>query len=221
MGDSLTVVVADDQSVARAAVRSALEADGIEVVADAADAAGAVDAVARTRPDVCLLDVHMPGNGLWAARRILAESPDTLVVMLTVADADEDLFDALRLGVAGYLAKDIDLDRLPAAVRGVLKGEAALSRTQMSRVLDQFQDRGRTTRRSVSGQGSVTITSREADVLRLLEERLTTAQMASRLFVAPATVRTHVSSLLRKFGVADREALLLALSARRETSTRD
>jgi DNA-binding NarL/FixJ family response regulator len=103
----------------------------------------------------------------------------------------------------------------------VLKGEAAMSRTLMSRVLDQFQDRGRTARRSVSGQASVTITSREADVLRLLEEQLTTAQMANRLFVSPATVRTHVSSLLRKFGAADREELLRAVSARRETSTRD
>jgi DNA-binding NarL/FixJ family response regulator len=215
------VVVADDQAVVRLAVRTALEADGIEVVAEAADAAAAVEATVRHEPDVCLLDLHMPGNGLWAARRIASSVPSTAVVMLTVADSDADLFDAVRSGVAGYLPKDTDLARLGAALEGVVHGETAMPRTYMTRLLGELREGGRTAKRAVPGRASVTITSREREVLQLLEHGLTTAEMARRLFVSPATVRTHVASLLRKFGVPDRAALLQAVGDRGETSTRD
>ena len=217
----LRILVADDHAVVRAAIRASLEAGGVEVCAEVADAPAAVDAAMLTKPDVCLLDLHMPGNGLRAAKAIMDELPDASVVMLTVADEDEAVFDAVRAGVAGYLRKDIDLDRLPDAVRGVAKGEAAFSRTMVARILDEFHDRGRSARRSVPGRPSVTLTSREAEVLDLLRDRLTTAQMARRLFVSPATIRTHVASVLRKFGVADRDALLRLHGQRGESSTPD
>jgi DNA-binding NarL/FixJ family response regulator len=213
--------VADDHAVVRLAVRTALEADGIEVVAEASDAAGAVEAALRLEPDVCLLDLHMPGNGLWAARRIASKAPATAVVMLTVADGDDDLLDAVRSGVAGYLPKDTDLARLGAALEGVLHGETAIPRAYMTRLLGELREGGRTAKRVVPGRASVTVTSREREVLQLLEHGLTTAEMARRLFVSPATVRTHVASLLRKFGVADRAALLAVVGERGETSTPD
>jgi DNA-binding NarL/FixJ family response regulator len=217
------VAVADDHAVVRLAVRLALEASGIEVVGEVGDANGAVDLVRRLSPDVCILDLHMPGNGLQAARRLAAEAPGVAVVIFSVSTSDDELFEAVRLGVAGFLPKDMDLDRLPDALRGVLRGEAAMPRTLMARVLDQFQDRSRAVRRSVPGRAQVSLTSREAEVLDLLlVGSLTTAEIARRLYVSPATVRTHVTSLLRKFGVADRTALVAAASGgRRGISTRD
>jgi DNA-binding NarL/FixJ family response regulator len=220
-GGEVRVVVADDHGVVRLAVRLALEAAGFAVVGEAGDVPEVLEVVARTEPHVCLLDVHMPGNGLQAARRLATLAPDVAVVMFTVS-ADEDvLFEALRLGVAGFLPKDMDLDRLGPALHGVLRGEAAIPRTLMARVLDQFQDRGRAVRRSVPGRAHVSLTSREAEVLDLLLDEATTAEISSRLFVSPATVRTHVTAILRKFGVADRAGLVSLVRERRGTSALD
>lgn len=217
----MRVVVADDHTVVRLAVRLVLESEGFVIVGEASDAASTLDVARRQRPDICLVDVHMPGNGLQAARRLALDLPKTAVVMFTVSTADDDLFEALRVGVAGYLLKDMDLDRLPAALRGVLRGEAALSRTLMARVLDEFRDRRRSVRRSAPGRLNVSLTSREAEVLDLLIAELATADIAKRLYVSPATVRTHVASILRKFAVADRIHLLELVQERRRTSTPD
>jgi DNA-binding NarL/FixJ family response regulator len=221
MTPALRVLVADDQPILRAAVRAALEADGIEVCAEAGDATGAVEQAKACRPDLCLLDLHMPGNGLQAARRIAEELPDVPVVMFTVADDDASLFDAARFGVAGFLPKDMALDRLAAALHGVMRGEAAFPRATVTRLLEQLHDRGRTVRRSVPGRPRVTLTSREAEIVDLLRTRKTTATIARELFVSPATVRSHVASVLRKFGVRDRDALVALLHERGETSTPD
>ena len=215
------MVIADDHPVVRTALRTALEGSGVVVCAAVGDAPAAVAATRAERPDVCVLDLHMPGNGLVAARRIAAEVPETAVVMLTVADDDETLFESVRAGVAGLLPKDMDLDRLAPTLEGVVRGEAAFPRTVVSRLLDRYEDRSRATRRSVRGRPSVQLTSREAEVVDLLREGLTTAQMAARLFVSPATVRSHMASALRKFGVPDRGALLALIGVRGEISTPD
>ena len=136
MSTGVRVLVADDHPAARAGVAYALEAAGFEICAMAEDADAAVTEAVRCSPDVCLLDVHMPGNGISAAGRITARLPQTVVVMLTVSRNDADLFDSLRAGAAGYLLKDMDPRRLPAAVEGVLKGEAALPRTLVSNARD-------------------------------------------------------------------------------------
>lgn len=217
----MRVVVADDHGVVRLAVRLALEAAGFAVVGEAGDVPSLLELVDRTAPDVCLLDVHMPGNGLQAARRLASEQPEVAVVIFTVSSEEEVLFEALRAGVAGFLPKDMDLDRLGTALHGVLRGEAAIPRTLMARVLDQFQDRGRTVRRSVPGRQHVSLTSREAEVLDLLLEQATTAEIARRLFVSTATVRTHVTALVRKFGAADRSEVVALVRERRGTSARD
>jgi DNA-binding NarL/FixJ family response regulator len=209
--DELRVVVADDHVPTRAGVRDALERDGFLVVAEAAHAEAAVAAAVRERPDVCLLDIHMPGGGITAAARISEQLPGTAVVMLTVSRDDGDLFAALKAGAAGYLLKDMDPDRLPAALLGVLSGEAALPRTLMARVLEEF----RSTRR---GPGvprfegrCVRLTSRESEVLEMLRDELGTAQIADRLGLSPVTVRRHVSALLAKLRVPDRKAMACLL----------
>lgn len=209
MSEALRVVVADDHAPTRMGVRAALEAEGWEVVGDVHDAPLAVALALDTKPDVCLLDIHMPGNGIRAAEQIVRDLPQTAVVMLTASRDDEDLFDALRVGAAGYLLKDMDPDRLPAALKGVLAGEAALPRELVARVLEEF--RGRSRRRILpGGRAAARLTSREVEVFELLREGLTTEQVAQRLFVSPVTVRGHVSTGIKKLRVKNRaEALEL------------
>jgi DNA-binding NarL/FixJ family response regulator len=192
----------------RSGVRQSLVEAGFDVVGEASDAPSAVSLAERERPDLCLLDVHMPGGGIWAASEIVEGLPDTAVVMLTVSRNDEDLFDALRAGAAGYLLKDTDPERLPHALRGVLAGEAAVPRALMARIIDEFRTRGRRRRVPVPGRGrrGVELSSREWEVLDLLHEGCTTAEIARRLFVSPVTVRRHVSAVLHKLDVPDRQS---------------
>jgi DNA-binding NarL/FixJ family response regulator len=203
--------VADDHPPLRASVRRALEQHGFEVCFEAANAADSVAAAERERPDVCVLDVHMPGNGIVAAAQIAALLPETAIVMLTVSDSDEDLFDALRAGAQGYLLKDIDPARLPLALEGVLAGEAALPRALVARVLDEFRARRRRRRLLLPGGRGSTLTDREWETLELLADGLSTAEAAERLLVAPVTVRRHAASILKKLNVSDRRSLVLLL----------
>jgi DNA-binding NarL/FixJ family response regulator len=203
--------MADDHVPVRHGIRKSLEAGGFEVCAEVGDARSAVEAAQRERPDLCLLDIHMPGSGIWAAEQISSLLPEVPVVMLTVSRNDDDLFDALRAGAAGYLLKDTDPVRLPHALRGVLAGEAALPRGLVARVLDEFREHGRRRRLPLLGGRGVQLTSREWQVLEFMREGLTTAQMAGRLFVSPVTVRRHVSTILRKLEVPDRAAAVEAL----------
>jgi DNA-binding NarL/FixJ family response regulator len=202
VSDVLTVVVADDHVPARAGVRAALELGPFAVVAEAHDAASAVVAALEHRPDVCLLDIHMPGGGITAASRIAVELPETAVVMLTVSSEDADFFDALRAGARGYLLKDMDPARLPPALEGVLAGEAALPRALVARLADRF--RGREVHRvQIASSRTAALSPREWEILDLLREGLTTRQIAERLFLSDVTVRSHISSALRKLGGPD------------------
>jgi DNA-binding NarL/FixJ family response regulator len=201
------VLIADDHPPTRAGVRAALR-DHFEICGEAASARDAIDLALRTTPDVCLLDVHMPGGGISAAAEITASLPSTAVVMLTISQHDDDLFDALKAGALGYLLKGTDPARLPHALRGVLAGQAALPRPLVARVIAEFRDQSARRRLPTSAGGAVTLTNREWQVLDLLRDGLTTAQIASRLFISAVTVRTHVSSILRKLGVSDREAAI-------------
>jgi DNA-binding NarL/FixJ family response regulator len=206
----ITVLVADDHAPTRAGVRASLDDDGFEVVAEASSARTAVAQAEHTQPDVCLLDVHMPGGGVAAARQISGLLPSCSVVMLTYSRDDDDLFDSLRAGARGYLLKDMDPDRLGAALRGVLTGEAALPRALVARVIEEFQGRGRRTVFSRNGRPAE-LTSREWEIMELLRQGLRTEDVASRLFVAPGTVRVHVSSVLKKLQVPDRDSALRRL----------
>lgn len=208
------MILADDHAPTRAGVKGALERAGFRVLAEASDADGAVDAVERLRPDVALLDIHMPGNGISAAASIAQADAGTAVVMLTVSRDDSDLFDALRAGALGYLLKDTDPDRLPHALQGVLGGEAALPRALVARVIDEFRERGRRRRLPLARQKGVELTSREWEVLELMREDLSTAEIAERLFISQVTVRSHIAAVLKKLRVPDRKAALKLLEER-------
>lgn len=208
----IRVVVADDHAPTRAGVRASLDAGGFEVVAEVASARTAVAAALDLRPDVCLLDIHMPGGGISAAEEISRRLPDCAVVMLTYSRDDDDLFDALRAGARGYLLKDMDPDRIGPALQGVLEGEAALPRTLVSKVLQEFQGRSRR-KLFAKAQRPTQLTSREWEIMELLRDGLSTDEVAKRLFVAPGTVRVHVSSVIKKLQVPDRAAAIRALSA--------
>ena len=174
------------------------------VVAEVGDAKAAVEAALRERPEVCVLDINMPGGGINAAERISSSVPETVVVMLTVSRQDDDLFEALRAGASGYLLKDTDPDRLPIALRGVLNGEAALPRSLVARVVEEFSGRGRR-RVSLTRNRGVNLTAREWQVLEQMRDGKTTAEIAESMFVTPVTVRTHVSAILKKLRVTSRE----------------
>ena len=203
------VLIADDHPPTRAGVRVALEEGGFAVCGEAADAEAAIAMAIAERPDICLLDISMPGDGIAAAARICELLPDTSVVMLTVVEDEEHLFDALRAGAIGYLLKDIDSEDLPRALRGVLNGEAALPRALVRRVIDQFRLQGR--RRLLVGERATSLTSREWEVLELLRAGASTAEIGKRLFISSATVRTHVANVLHKLHVPDRASAVQLL----------
>jgi DNA-binding NarL/FixJ family response regulator len=207
----IRVLIADDHAPTRAGVRASLDADGFEIVAETSNARSAVELAVSLQPDVCLLDIHMPGSGIAAAEEISRSLPDCAVVMLTYSRDDDDLFDSLRAGARGYLLKDMDPDRLGWALHGVLAGEAALPRSLVSRVLEEFQGRSRR-KLFVVGQRPTQLTSREWEIMELLRTGLSTEDVGRRLFVTPGTVRVHVSSVLKKLRVPDRASAIRALS---------
>lgn len=211
MKTPISVLIADDHARSRALVKKALEANGtFQVCAEAADADSAVQGAIQETPDVCLLDINMPGSGISAASRISSVLPETVIVMLTVSRLDEDLFDALRAGASGYLLKGTDENSLGDALQRVLDGEAVLPGTLVARLVEEFRDREQ--RRLSLPQGrSALLTGREWDVLELMRAGASTAAISERLFVSPTTIRSHVSSILHKLGVPNREAAIALL----------
>lgn len=205
MSDPIRVVMADDHARMRTRIRRALEAGGCVVVGEGASAEEAVVLTQEHRPDVALLDIHMPGNGITAAREITRSLPATAVVMLTASAEDDDLFDSLRAGASGYLLKDTAPDRLVDELRNALNGEAAMSRRLVGRILEEFRSPA-TPRFARRSRASAKLSAREWEVMELLGEGLSTDDVAKRLFLSPTTVRVHVSSVLRKLRVRDRES---------------
>jgi DNA-binding NarL/FixJ family response regulator len=205
------VLIADDHAATRLGVRRALEDDDLEVVGEAADGPSAVRLAHELQPDICLLDVHMPGGGNEAAAEIVLALPETRVVMLTVSPDDEDLFGALRAGACGYLLKETDPERLPFALRGVLDGEAALPRGLTARLIEEFRGYERR-RRGLSLRGhQVALSEREWEVLELMREGRSTRQIADGLAISPVTVRRHLQAILEKLRVPDRRSALALL----------
>ena len=205
------VLIADDHAPTRSGVRQSLEAGGFEVCAEAADGEQAIALARKEKPDVCLLDISMPGGGgIKAASVISEELPETAVVMLTAFAGDDELFDSLKAGAAGYLLKETDPNRLPFALRGILDGEAAVPRRLVARLIDEFRSQGRRRRVPVGGKRGPELTARQWEVLELMGEGYTTTEIGRRLDVSPTTVRRHVSDILAKLGVSDRrEAIAL------------
>ena len=206
---SLSVLVADDHAPTRKDVCAALaDHPEIEVCGDVADAAAAIQAAVRLLPDVCLLDIRMPGGGIAAAWEITSRLPDTRVVMFTVSREDDDLFDALRAGASGYLLKDTDPERLPLALLDVVEGDAAIPRSLVARLASEFRDRGPRRRALAGSELAGHLTSREWEVLDLLREGLSTGEIAEKLCISQVTARTHISAILKKLRVPDRTAAI-------------
>jgi len=202
-----TVLIAEDHFPTRERLRVRLGEAGFRVYC-AADADTAVRLAEQQRPDVCLLDINMPGGGIAAAARIRDCAPASILVMLTVSRNDDDLFDALQVGASGYLLKDTDLSAIPGFLERALDGEALLSGALAARLVEEFRERGRRKRILSTRNRGAELSRREWQVLELLAAHLTTAEIAERLFLEPVTVRTHVARILRKLQVPSREAAL-------------
>ena len=198
------VLVADRSPAMRLGVRLALESDGCLVCAEAGDASAAVEAAVRVRPHLCLLDADLPGGGIAAVAEISSKLPRTRVVVLADSDTEADVISALRAGACGYLFKYIDLARLPVTLRRVLEGEPALPRALVAGLIAELRNGAGERRLAIRYK----LTRREFEVLELLSEKLTTAEIAQRLFVAKVTVRTHIAAILKKLGVQDRESAI-------------
>jgi len=196
------VAVADP--LERDGLREALEGHGMTVTAEVDSADDAVLAAIGTRPDICVLDVDLPRpGGIAACARILDEVPGTAVVMLAAEPRDDDLFAALRAGARGYLLAETDPDRLPLALEGVLAGEAALPRTLVARLIQEFRTRERGGV-PVLRPGGEPLSGREWEVLSLMAEGIRTREIAGRMGISDVTVRRHVQAVLRKLEVPDR-----------------
>ena len=197
------VLLADADVPTRVGFRAALRRAGFTVVAEADDFDEAIAAVGTAEIDLALVDVALPGDGIAALARLAMLRPALRLVALTESPSDEQLLAAVMAGAAGYLSKQMSADRLPDALRGVLAGEVALPRRHSQRLLDEL--RLRAARRSaVTTRVTAPLTDREWEVLDLLADGCSTAEMARRLRISDVTVRRHVSALVAKLGVRDR-----------------
>jgi DNA-binding NarL/FixJ family response regulator len=208
----IRVALADDQALVRAGFKALLDAeDGIEVVGEAVDGAGAIDLARAARPDVVLMDIRMPGvDGIEATRQIAAD-PDlqpVRVLILTTFELDEYIVDALRAGASGFLVKDTDPVELIRAVRVVADGEALLSPGVTRRLIGEFVSAPRS-RPSPRSDLDV-LTDREREVLTLVGHGLSNDEIAHALFISTATARTHVSRAMTKLHTRDRAQLVVA-----------
>jgi len=226
---SVRVLLADDQQLIREGLAIILgNQPGIEVVGQAADGHQATDLAATSHPDVILMDIRMPVmDGIEATRRIKSAYPAVQILILTTYNEDELIFEGIRAGASGYLLKDITRDRLIAAIRRAVQGEAQIDPAVASQVLAEFQRMADALRRRADEVGPVTqnasqteaelpsvedLTPREEAILRLLTEGLTNAGIADRLHLSEGTVKNYVSEILGKLQANDRtHAVVLAL----------
>jgi DNA-binding NarL/FixJ family response regulator len=209
---SISVLLVDDQALVRSGFRLILETrEDLEVVGEAQDGREAVELARKLRPDVILMDVRMPNvDGVEATRRLAALGSPARVLILTTFDLDEYVYEALRAGASGFLLKDVQPAQLVEAVRVVAAGEALLAPTVTRRLLNHLA--GRLPGAQPSRPAELArLTERELEILTLLADGLSNAELAERLFLSETTVKTHISSVLRKLELRDRvQAVVLA-----------
>lgn len=206
----IRVLLADDQPLVRTGLRMILAAEpDLEIVGEASDGAEAIAMCARSRPDVVLMDVRMPGiDGIEATRAITtSQVPAPRVLVLTTFDLDDVVYDALRAGACGFLLKDASEERLITAIRVVCEGGSMFAPTVTRRLIEEFARRDRPSPHPALSE----LTEREVDVLRQVARGQSNAEIAAALFVTENTVKTHVARVLHKLGIRDRvQAVVVA-----------
>jgi DNA-binding NarL/FixJ family response regulator len=206
----MKVIICDDQAIVRDGLELLLKLEkDIDVVGLAQDGAEAVDLVSRTSPDLVLMDIKMPGmNGVDATRKICTLYPNTKVLVLTTFDNDEWVFDAIRAGASGYLMKDTPRGKVIEAVRGTVMGKSYVDPLVAGKLLDRVASKQEQPATVITAR----LTNREVEVLRLLAQGLSNAEIAEKLHLSEGTVRNHVSSIFSKLDVTDRtQAAILAI----------
>ena len=203
----MRVLIVDDHSLFRDGISSLLQAAGFDVVGGAGNGHEAIEAALRLRPELILMDVSMPEmNGIEAARHIKAQLPEVKIVMLTVSDDDRVLVDAVKAGASGYLLKSLDSTEFLAMLDGVQRGESAMQRQTMSRLLDSLSD--------FSRESVVELTVRELELLKWVAQGYSNKAIAKEMSISPNTVKYHMKSVLQKLSVQNRaEAVATALRA--------
>jgi DNA-binding NarL/FixJ family response regulator len=210
-GEVTRVVVVDDQALVRRGIVTLLELAGVSVADEAADGAAALEAIARARPDVVLMDLRMPGHdGIWALEKLREAGDETPVLVLTTFDDDALVIDALHAGARGYLLKDVTLEQLTRAVEALASGGTLIAPSVTERLLRGLRSRpGPADARALPLEP---LTERELEVLRLMAEGYSNREISGALFLAEGTVKNHVSMILTKLGARDRtRAVLRAL----------
>ena len=210
MAETIRVLIADDHAVVRAGLANILESEAdIKIVGEARDGLEAIEKALELKPDVILMDIFMPhANGLEALAAIRQKLADARVLILTISEREEDLFEALRFGAEGYLLKSATITEVVEAVRRTASGEAMLSPNIATKLVAEFNNRTH----------KPALSSREAEVLRLLGDGLTNTEIAGRLFISESTVRTHSRRLLDKLHLKNR-AEAIAYAARQHLTS--
>ena len=205
----IRVLIADDQSLVSAGLRAILEdQDDMEVVAEAADGAQAVELVRRYQPDVVLMDVRMPVmDGIRATELIVRLPATSRVLILTTFDLDEYVYTALKAGASGFLLKDVPRDQIVSGVRTVAAGESLLAPAVTRRLIERFMA---APQQSAPSRRMARLTERETEVLRLIARGLSNAEIAEELVLSSTTIKTHVASILRKLELRDRVQAVVA-----------
>ncbi len=202
--NTIRVLVADDHSLFRKGVAAALaDYPDIQLVGEASDGQQAVTKARELNPHVVLMDISMPGmDGLEATRRIKAEHPDIKIVILTIAEEDQNLFEAIKSGAQGYLLKNVEPRELAEMLRGVFRGEAPISRATAAKILAEFARQAQGT--TVGAQASGRLTRREREVLGLVASGSTNKEIATALGISPSTVKNHLQNILEKLHLDNR-----------------
>ncbi|MDP1818393.1 MAG: response regulator transcription factor [Acidimicrobiales bacterium] len=212
-GDSIRVLICDDQPLFRRGLAMVLEGEaGIEVVGEAEDGDDALAKAEDLAPDVVLMDVRMPkSSGIEATRAIAAVVPTARIVMLTASDEEDDLYEAIKAGAAGYLLKEVSIEEVAGAIRAVVSGQSLITPSMASKLLVEFSSLSKKVdeRRAVLAPR---LTSRELEVLKLVAEGMSNRQIAVELYISENTVKNHVRNILEKLHLHSRmEAVVYAV----------
>jgi two-component system NarL family response regulator len=209
--DSIRVLICDDHALFRRGLIMVLESeDGIEVVAEAEDGEEAVRMAEEVVPDVVLMDVRMPRmSGIEATRAIAETVPSTKILMLTVSDEEEDLYEAVKAGATGYLLKEISIEEVANAIRAVVTGQSLISPSMASKLLSEFNNLAKQAQQKVMVPK---LTDRELQVLKLVAQGMSNREVAEELFISENTVKNHVRNILEKLHLHSRmEAVVYAV----------